>query len=412
MFFTSMVALFMVNSGFAPFYQHLLELELTIGFPGFNLSKTILHWINDGLMAIFFFLIGLEIKGEFVAGALNSMKKAILPIFAAFGGMVVPITIFVVLNYNMEGIEGWGIPMATDIAFSLGVLGILGNKVPLGLKIFLTTYAIIDDLGAVLVIAVFYGSAIEWQFVLLAMALLAILFVLTWLNIYRKFIFLSIGIVIWILFLKSGIHPTIAGVLIAFTIPLHRKKKFRDVIKRGERAIKELSLLTGKKENIINEHKRAINVLDNFTSEIQSPLHHLQFRLHGIVSLFIIPLFGFANSGIIFIGDGGSVTHLSLNIALSLLVGKVVGISLFTYLPIKLKIAVLPIHVKFKQIIGLGFLGGLGFTMSIFISNLAYQSPDMINSAKIGILLGSVVATIFGFLIIRNSLQIKSKEIS
>ncbi len=405
MFVTSMAALILANSCLAPVYEKFLELKFTIGVGNFHLTKSVLHWINDGLMTIFFFLIGLEIKSEFLTGSLNSMRRAVLPVFAAIGGMIVPIVIFLTLHHGQAGIEGWGIPMATDIAFSLGVLGIFGSRVPLGLKVFLTTYAIIDDLGAVIIITFFYSSSIHWNFIIIALALLLLLFILTAFTIYWKYLFLLLGIIIWILFLKSGIHPTIAGVLVAFTIPMHREKKFSDVIKKGKKALNELSKINGKNEAELKAHKEAIQVLDTFTSKIQSPLHFLQHRLQGIVSFIIIPLFGFANAGITFTTQGGAISPLTLNIAMALLFGKVLGISLFTYLPLKLKIGILPLHTNFKQIIGLGFLGGLGFTMSIFIANLAFDSADMINSAKIGILLGSVVASVLGFIILKYSIK-------
>ncbi|MCY1719531.1 Na+/H+ antiporter NhaA [Prolixibacteraceae bacterium Z1-6] len=407
MLVTSMAALYMANSRFASMYQEFLELEFTIGFSEFHLTKSILHWVNDGLMAVFFFLIGLEIKSEFITGSLNSIRRAVLPIFAAIGGMVVPIIIFLVLNHNQKGIEGWGIPMATDIAFSIGVLGVFGSRVPLGLKIFLTTYAIIDDLGAIIIIALFYSSSIDWHLVIIALILLSVLFILTALNIYWKYFFLFSGIIIWLLFLKSGIHPTVAGVLVSFTIPLQRKKKFSDVIRRGRKALNELSLMIGKKEKVFEEHKDALHVLDTFTSSIYSPLQYLQYRLQGLVAFLIIPLFGFANAGITFTAQGSAISPLTLNIAVSLLFGKVIGISLFTYLTVKLKIGVLPLYTNFNQIIGLGFLGGLGFTMSIFIANLAYDSADMINSSKIGILLGSMIAAILGLTILKFSLKKK-----
>jgi NhaA family Na+:H+ antiporter len=398
-------ALAVANSNFYSLYQELLELEFTIGFSEFHISKSILEWINDGLMSIFFFVIGLEIKREFLLGELNSFKKAILPVFAAVGGMIVPITIFFILNYGKEGIEGWGIPMATDIAFTLGILGIFGKRLPFGLKIFLTTFAIIDDLGAVVIITFFYSTLIYWHLVAIAGILLCLLYYLSYKNFYSKYLFIPVGIIIWILFLESGIHPTISGVLFAFSIPSHSKKNLFEVIQGGKVALNELSKLVGEKRVVFNQHKAAINILDNFTSEIQSPLQQFQNKLQGMVSFIIVPLFAFANAGISFLGDGHSITSLSLNIAISLLVGKVIGISLFSYLSVRFKMAVLPLNVGFNQIIGLGFLGGLGFTMSIFISNLSYQSADLINSSKIGILIGSFVASIIGYLVINYSLK-------
>ena len=412
MLLATLVALMVANSSLKPIYTQILNHEFLIGFSEFHLSKSMLEWINDGLMTIFFFVIGLEIKREFLIGELSSPRKAILPVLAAFGGMIFPITIFIILNYGKEGIHGWGIPMATDIAFSLGILGILGKRVPFGLTIFLATYAIIDDLGAVLVITFFYSTLIYWQYVIIAFILLLFLSILSVKNLYSKYLYIPAGIIIWLLFLESGIHPTIAGVLFAFTIPSHRKKKLFDVLQRGKTALNEISQLVGKKEVVFKEHKEAINVLDRFTSEIQSPLQQLQNKLHGMVSFFIVPLFAFANAGISFTGGEGTINELSLNIAISLLAGKVIGISLFSYLAIKTRIAELPKNVFFNQIIGLAFLGGLGFTMSIFISNLSYASETLLNSAKIGILLGSTVAGITGYLVIKYNLkrQYKTKQ--
>jgi NhaA family Na+:H+ antiporter len=228
-------------------------------------------------------------------------------------------------------------------------------------------------------------------------------------NFYSRYIFIPIGIAIWLLFLKSGIHPTIAGVLFAFTIPSHRKKKLFDVIQRGKTALNELSNLIGKKEVEFNNHKAAINYLDRFTAEIQSPLQNLQNKLQGMVSFFIVPLFAFANAGISLVGNGGNFTQFSLNIAVSLLVGKVVGISLFSFLAVRLGIASLPQRVNFRQIIGLAFLGGIGFTMSIFISNLSFEYSHLLNSSKIGILLGSFIASVIGYFIIQNAVKKKGE---
>ncbi len=405
MLLATIAALIAANTKLKPLYSQFLELEFLFGFSEFHLSKSILHWINDGLMTIFFFVIGLEIKREFIIGELSSVRKATLPILAAIGGMIFPITIFFLLNSGKEGIEGWGIPMATDIAFSLGVLGILGKRIPFGLKIFLATYAIIDDLGAVLVIAVFYSSLIYWHFVIIAFVLLFFLSLLSIKNIYSGYLYIPLGIVIWLLFLKSGIHPTIAGVLFALTIPSHRKKKLFEVFQKGKSALNELSKLVGQKEIVFNEHKVAINILDRFTSEIQSPLQQLQNKLHGMVSFFIVPLFAFANAGISIIGTEAVVNQLSINIAISLVLGKVIGISLFSYLAVRFGLATLPSNVNIKQIIGLAFLGGLGFTMSIFISNLSYSSYDLLNSAKIGILIGSLIASIIGYYVIKYNLK-------
>nr|WP_321356448.1 Na+/H+ antiporter NhaA [uncultured Draconibacterium sp.] len=405
MLLAAISALIVSNTNLHTYYQQFLNLEFLIGFREFHLSKSVLHWINDGLMTVFFFVIGLEIKREFLIGELSSARKAILPILAAIGGMIFPIALFFLLNHGKEGTHGWGITMATDIAFSLGVLGILGKKVPFGLTIFLAAFAIIDDLGAVMVIAIFYSSLIYWHLVAIATVLLLGLSLLSVKDFYSRHIYIPVGFVIWLLFLESGIHPTIAGVLFALTIPSHRKKRLVDVIVKGKKALNELSQLIGEKMVEFKNHKTAINILDNITSEIQSPLQHLQNKLSTMVSFLIIPLFAFANSGINFIGDEGAFTPLSISIAVSLVCGKIIGISLFTWLAVKLKIAALPKNVDFRQIFGLSCLGGFGFTMSIFISNLSYESAHLQDSAKLGILIGSLVAGVSGYLVIRYSLK-------
>lgn len=409
MLLAAIAALIVSNTNLYSYYEQLLELEFSIGFSDFHLSKSVLHWINDGLMTIFFFVIGLEIKREFMIGELSSARKAILPILAAIGGMIFPIAIFFLLNSGNESTHGWGITMATDIAFSLGILGILGKKVPFGLTIFLAAFAIIDDLGAVMVIAGFYSSLISWHLVVIAFVLLIALSLLSLKNLYSSYIHIPVGIVIWLLFLESGIHPTIAGVLFAFTIPSHRKKRLAYVIGKGKNALNELSQLIGKKEVEFKNHKTAINILDNITSEIQSPLQHLQNKLSTLVFFFIIPLFAFANSGINLMGNEGAFTPLTTSIAVSLVCGKIIGISLFSWLAIKLKIAVLPQDVDFRQIFGLSCLGGFGFTMSIFICNLSYVSVHLQHSAKLGILIASLIAGVGGYLVIRYSLK-KSTE--
>ncbi|QIA08330.1 Na+/H+ antiporter NhaA [Draconibacterium halophilum] len=405
MLLAAISALIVSNTSLNNWYNQFIHLDFSIGFPNFHLSKSVLHWINDGLMTIFFFVIGLEIKREFLLGELSSMRKAMLPIFAAIGGMIFPIALFFILNHGREGIEGWGITMATDIAFTLGVLGILGKRVPFGLTIFLAAFAIIDDLGAVLVIAIFYSSQIHWHLVAISVGLLMGLSLLSFKNIYSRYLYIPVGIVTWLLFLESGIHPTIAGVLFAFTIPSHRKKQLIVVINKGKKALNQLSQLVGKKVVEFKDHKTAINILDNITSEIQSPLQHLENKLGTLVSFLIIPLFAFANSGINFTDNEGTFTRLSISIAVSLIFGKIIGISLFTWLAVRFKLAVLPENVNFKQIIGLACLGGFGFTMSIFISQLSYESLHLQNSAKLGILIASVIAGISGYLIIRYSIR-------
>jgi NhaA family Na+:H+ antiporter len=349
-------------------------------------------------MAVFFFLIGLEIKRELLIGELNSVKKAAFPFFAAVGGMIVPVAIYIFLNKNPETLQGWGIPMATDIAFSLAILNVLGKRVPLSLKVFLTAFAIIDDLGAVIAIAVFYSSGIHWSLLVYALGLLAILFFMAHLRFYPKYIFAVFGIVIWVLFLKSGIHPTIAGVLMAFTIPISQRIDV-DVFSR-----KMSVILHGLKESdelkapiLSNEQIEQLDDLESWTSMVQSPLQHLEHKLHNWVAYFIIPIFALANAGITIGTDLHLDYWLIAQIAIGLFVGKTVGVSLFSFLGEKMKLVAFPQGANFKNIFGIAMLAGVGFTMSIFISNLAFTEPDFADSAKVGILLGSFISGLVGY---------------
>lgn len=399
----TLLALVWANSSVSESYFNLRSYELGLSLGSFELKKPLILWINDGLMTIFFFLIGLEVKREILIGELNTLKKASLPIFAAIGGVVVPITLFLLLNQNQETIRGWGIPMATDIAFSLAILTSLGKRVPLALKIFLTALAIVDDILAVLAIAFFYSSEIDWILIAYALAPFAILTSLLFLNIYSKYASLVLGVIIWFLFLKSGIHPTIAGILIAFTIPFRQKNNVKESAPELKEAVD--SLLEAKSVDAPILTKDQIYELDNLydlSNKIQSPVQHIEHNLHGWVAYLIIPLFAFANAGVSFTGNSTIDTALSLNLALALLFGKSVGISLFAFLSSKLKLSNIPSNISFYQIIGVGLLSGIGFTMSIFIANLAFANDNaLIDASKIGILIGSVVAGLAGYLVLR-----------
>ncbi|MCB0840805.1 MAG: Na+/H+ antiporter NhaA [Bacteroidetes bacterium] len=403
LFSVTILAMIWANSPYADSYHALWDYDLGLDFETFNLVKPTILWVNDGLMAIFFFLIGLEIKRELLIGELNSIRKATFPIFAALGGMFVPLTLFMLLNTNPETSRGWGIPMATDIAFSLAILNILGRYVPMSLKVFLTAFAIVDDLGAVLVIAFFYNHGISWLLLGIAIALLGLLFFLSYKGYYSKYLTLILGVVIWILFLKSGIHPTIAGVLLAFTVPIRRKIDIPTFIR-------EIDIIEDKivhahndsTELLSDEQIKQIDYLEYVIDKAQSPLQRLEHRLHGWVAYLIMPIFALANAGITFSADMEFELPLILNICIALLVGKVIGIPLFSYASIKLNLAELPENLNFQHIIGVAILAGVGFTMSIFIANLAFESnPAFSGSAKVGVLLGSSIAAIFGALILR-----------
>lgn len=408
LFGASIFAIAMANGPFGNEFLELWKKYISIDFPGFELSKPLYKWINDGLMAIFFFVIGLEIKREILSGELSHIKKASLPLFAAVGGMIFPAILFTILNRGNAGSEGWGIPMAADIAFSLGILTLIGKRVPTGMKVFLMAFAIIDDLGAVLVIAFFYSSNLIWINIFIGLAIVAVLMLLSRFNYYSKYLFFIAGVIVWVLFLKSGIHATIAGVLLALTIPLNRKTDTRYFYDRSKELLNDFveDCKTQKNKTVLSKKQlHAIDELEELTESTTSPLQHLEHNLHGWVSYLIMPVFALANAGVIFNFSGESNLALSLNIAISLVIGNVVGIFLFSWLAIKLNISELPENVNFKQLLGVSFLGGLGFTMSLFINNLAYTDPVLIDSAKIGILFGSLISGLLGYFMIKLTLN-------
>lgn len=408
LFLFTIAALIFANTALQEGYFSIWGQKLTIGAGQWELSKPLILWINDGLMAIFFFVIGLEIKREIIAGELSSLRKAALPFFAAIGGMLMPLTIFLLLNGGKPGSTGWGIPMATDIAFSLGILKLLGKRVPLSMKVFLTTFAIVDDIGAVIIIGLFYSAEIAVNYLIIAFAIFAVLIVLNKIGVHKRYIYILPGLVIWYLFLKSGIHPTVAGVMLAFVIPANKRilwNTFVDEIKYLAGSIK----LKEKDNSFLNpEQLNSVDYAASLTSRVQPRLQQLENTLHGWVAFFIMPVFAFANAGVILGGSAG-YGHLSLNIALSLILGKVIGVSLFSWIAVKSGVSEFGQGMKMIHIIGLGFLGAIGFTMALFINNLAFTDAALIDSAKIGILTGSLVAAIVGFIILHLTIKKKAK---
>ena len=402
------LALAWANSPLSSFYFGLWETPVSITIGASSFSKPLLLWVNDGLMAIFFFSIGLEIKREVIDGELSSFRQAALPMVAALGGMLVPAGLFFLLHQGNEGIESWGIPMATDIAFSLGILSLLGSRAPLSLKVFLTAFAIVDDIGAVLVIALFYAHEVDWNALAISGSLLAFLFICNYLfSIKRNWVYIIVGVGVWYYMFKSGIHPTIAGVLVAFTVPAtnnirlkHFTQSIRDFLDdfRIEKAKeggpflpqKELDTLAGLKSNV-----RAV----------QPPLQRMEYLLNDFVAYFVMPLFALANAGVMLRG-GLEVAYqpLFLHIAVALLVGKIVGIVVFSWVAVRLRVAGLPTGANWTQMAGLGFLGGIGFTMALFIANLALEDGALLAQAKLGILAGSLVAGALGYFLLRWSL--------
>lgn len=395
------------------------EVRLQVGdFNVFSHSghpMDMLAFINDALMAIFFFSIGLEIKREILVGELASFKQALLPITAAVGGMVCPVLIYWLLAAGTEYSGGAAIPMATDIAFSLGVLAMLGKRVPLSLKIFLTTLAVVDDIGGIVVIAAFYTTHIEADLLLYAAGLLVVLLLGSHMHIKSKIFYLGIGGVVWFLFLNSGIHPTIAGVLVAFCVPatpVFAPKKYIKIIRnsiahfRGE----DDELLN--QRTILNRHQlNWLKEVESASDKVISPLQELEDSLHPIVNYFIVPLFAFANAGIFLLDtDPASVIEgVSLAVILALVAGKFVGILSFSWLTVKLGATPMPDHSNWKMIAAVSMLGGIGFTVSLFIATLTFNGADplaieLLNHAKLGIVAGSLLAGVGGWLLLHVTL--------
>ena len=401
--FATILALVWANSPLGNIYQAIWQQDIGFTIANFTLHKALILWINDGLMAIFFFLIGLEIKREFLIGELNTAKKLSFPIFGALGGMLVPTLLFTFLNESEVTSSGWGIPMATDIAFSLAILKVLGNRVPLSLKVFLTAFAIVDDIGAVAVIAIFYSSDISLNLLLAAGVLLLILFLLSYKGLYSKYILFTVGIVVWFLFLKSGIHPTIAGILLAFSVPVRqriRTAKFIDNLTDIVHNIKKAKVSSD--PVLSKEQIQHVDDLENWTSQFQSPLQHLEHKLHDWVAYFIIPVFALANAGVVFSSTAWLDYSLITNIIICLILGNSIGICTIIFSVKKLGIIEVPSDISNCHIIGTSFLAGVGFTMAIFIASLAFPgNPVLIDSAKIGILIGSLASAVIGYLILR-----------
>jgi Na+:H+ antiporter, NhaA family len=386
-------------------YHHLWDLDFSVGFAGHNLSKPLHIWINDGLMAIFFFVIGLELKREFMDGELSSLKKAALPMGAALGGMVVPALIYFAINKNTEAGHGWGIPMATDIAFALALLSMAGKHIPASVKVFLSALAVADDLGAVLVIAFFYTSSVNFIALGIAGIFLVILIMGNKMGIRSSAFYLLVGICVWVCFLLSGVHATIAGVLVAFTIPAITRinenvysENLRKLSSDFETEIpRDGSLITMGQLKIIQQVK-------HLSQAAETPLQKIEHGLHPYVAFLIMPLFALANSGIFI---GADILHtiinpVSIGVSLGLVIGKFVGILLFTWILVKTGLGSLPESATWKHITGVAFLGGIGFTMSLFISGLAFKNPLFVDQAKYGILVASIIAGILGTFVLKS----------
>lgn len=416
------LALIIVNvPWFHDFYNGLWTHEMALQIGDFNLFShhghpmSVMAFINDALMAVFFFSVGLEIKREILVGELSSFRQALLPIVAAVGGMGIPVLIFYLMGKGSDYMGGAAIPMATDIAFSLGVLAMLGNRVPISLKIFLTTLAVVDDIGGILVIAIFYSSEISYWMLLIAAGLLLILALGGKMGIQSKVFYLGIGAFIWFLFLNAGIHPTIAGVLIAFcvpAIPVYAPKKYIKTIRQNigyfsqddDEKLVSRTILDKDQLNWLKE-------IESASDKVISPLQDMEDSLHPVVNYIIVPLFAFANAGIYF-GDMNieSLFHgVAPAIIAGLVGGKFIGIFLFSWVCVKLRWAPMPEGCNWSQLAAVSLLGGIGFTVSLFIANLSFGTgdpylSDLLNNAKLGILVGSFLAGFLGWLALHITL--------
>ncbi|MDH3949054.1 MAG: Na+/H+ antiporter NhaA [Gammaproteobacteria bacterium] len=400
----ALIALFAANSFLAEQYTHLLHTQVGFSFGDWNLEKSLHHWINDGLMAMFFFVVGLEIKREVLVGELADPRQAALPIIAAIGGMVVPALVFVLINLGGDGIMGWGIPMATDIAFAVGVLVLLGKRIPKTLLTFLVALAIVDDLGGVLVIAIFYTEQIHFGALGIAGALLAVLIAFNLSGIRKPLPYFIIGGLLWLAMLKSGVHATLAGVITALTIPARPKYEPARFSQHVRKLMDRFDASHKPGQSIMqNETQKSIlQTLENGVHMVETPLQRLEHSLHLPVAFLIIPIFALANAGIPIQLDGlGSVLMhpTALGVMAGLIVGKLIGIAGFSWLAFKLGICKLPQGTNMNQIIGVSLLGGIGFTMSIFIAELAFAGQaQQLLMAKTGILFASLLAGLAGYL--------------
>ena len=396
------LALVWANSPWAEAYRAVFDATVTVGIGAAAISKPLLLWINDGLMAIFFFVVGLEIKREVLVGELAQPKKAALALAGAAGGMVVPALIYAVMNVGGPGSSGWGIPMATDIAFALGVLALLGKRAPLALKVFLTALAIVDDLGAVLVIAFFYTEQIALGALGIAALFLVALMAVNRFGVRRTSVYVVLGLGLWVAFLKSGVHATIAGVLLALTIPANR---LIDAPTLAERVRSVLDMFAGHepgRHKVTTDQQDALHTIEHTLHKADAPLLRMEHALHGWVAFGIMPLFALANAGVTFGGAMGDVltNPITLGIVLGLVVGKQIGVTAFAWLAVRLGWAALPAGISWRQIHGVSALCGIGFTMSLFIANLAFADALLLDSAKVGILAASVVSGLIGWFLL------------
>ena len=397
----TVVALLWANSPWDGAYNDLWHRELDFDTSLFKIEESLAHLVNDGLMAIFFFVVGLEIKRELVHGQLASPRRALLPVAAAFGGMIVPALIYAAFNFGSDGAKGWGIPMATDIAFAVGALAMLGKRIPLGLKVFLLALAIVDDLGAIVVIAVFYSEGLSVEGFLWAGALIALIFAVQKMGVEAPSIYIFLGALLWVAVLKSGIHATIAGVVLAMMTPASPLHSPADAEVQIEALTARLKLARENGE----ETEVLLREIERVSRNAEAPLDRLVSALHPWASFVIIPIFAIANAGLLITGaslSAAASSPVSYGVGVGLVVGKTIGITLATWLVVRFGLSQLPVGVNWKQIGGAAMLGGIGFTVSLFVTSLAFEAhPVLEDDAKMGILIASTIAGVLGYLWLR-----------
>jgi NhaA family Na+:H+ antiporter len=402
--FTTILALVLANSQFAEGYFRFWETELSINLGAFTVSEDLLHWVNDGLMVIFFFVVGLEIKREITVGELASTRRAIMPIVAAVGGVVLPATIFLSLNYGGPYEDGWAIPVATDIAFTLAILTLFGNRIPIALKVFFTAFAIVDDLAAVIILAIFYSKGIVVLSLVIGLIILVFLILLNRLGVRSPLPYAILGIGLWFAFLESGVHPTIAGVLLAFTIPsrAHTDTEAYRAQCNAVLGYAGTTTPTGQVLTFEEYQQAAARTLERIAERMQSPAQRLETSVTPWATFLVLPIFALANAGIVLGGNviEALISPIGLGIMLGLVIGKPLGLTLFSWLAVRLRLAEMPKRTTWPQLFSATWLGGIGFTMSLFIASSAFADPEVLNTAKISVLAASILAGTIGSILI------------
>ncbi len=413
----ALLALAWANSPWQDSYEDLWHAEVTLGTVHFHLTESLLHWVNDGLMAIFFFVVGLEIKREVLVGELASPRQAALPAIAALGGALVPAALYGFINAGRAGSNGWGVPMATDIAFALGVLALLGDRVPLGLKVFVTAVAIVDDIVAVLVIALFYTSGVAWRPLGVAAGVLVLLVLANRLGIRQAWIYGLLGLALWAAVFQSGVHATVAGVLLALTIPAGTRLDPDAFLAQGQGLLDRFDQAGEHGANVLTngERQETLVELEDIVERAGAPLQRLEHTLHPWVAFLIVPLFALANAGVTIDGGLGAAmgNRVTLGIVLGLVIGKQLGIPLFAWLATRAGVSALPEGVSWRQVYGAGWLAGIGFTMSLFVADLAFagtQEVGLLTAAKLGILVASAISGGIGWFLLRRAVAPGGKE--